>query len=344
MNDRYQPLSGFLKVRSLSIAVFSVLLVVYLFSGWTSLDAGQVGVLLKQYGSDRGMQKETLSPGTHWIEPFQYDVYVYDTRFIQKEQARENAIPAGTNDGQPIEIDISFQVGLDPAGVPALHQNVGRSWWENVVLPLVRSTVRNEAAKVRSEDVYTGAGRETIQKGVESTLQERLRPLGILIETNLRDIRFDNKQFIDALNAKAIAEQQQEINRRNAAAAIEEANRVKNVAEGQRYQVEQQAQAARFQTEQAAAAEREKRRLEGEGDRLRDEERAKGILAIAQAEAEGTRLRNAALAGPGGERIVQMEWARNLAPKLQVYGLPVSEKSNLVITDALKGMSIAAGN
>lgn len=337
-------MTKFVAPRFIGGAVVAALLIAYALAGWTSLDAGQVGVLLKQYGSDRGMQKETLGPGTHWIEPFEYDVYVYDTRFVQKEQAAtsQSAIPANSADGQPIEIDVSFQVGLDPNGVPALHQNVGRDWWNAVVLPLVRSTVRTEASRVRSEDIYTGAGRETIQKAVEGTLQERLSQFGIVIETNLRDIRFDNKQFVDALNAKAIAEQQQEINKRQAAAAIEAANRDKNIAEGARYQVEQQAQGQRYVVEQQAAAKREQLRLEGEGERLQKEEQAKGVLAIAQAEAEGTRLRNAALSGAGGRNLVEIEWAHSLGPKMSVVGIPINDKSALIFTDALKSLSLNA--
>lgn len=315
----------------IGIAVVAVICLIYGLSGWTSIDAGEVGILMKQFGSDKGMQKETLSAGSHWIEPFSYDVYKYDTRLSQQALLAENAIPANTADGQPIRIEVSFQVGLQADRVPQLHASVGRAWWDQVVLPLVRSTVRNEAAKVSSDHVYTGDGRLVIQRAVDATLQAKLQPYGILIDTNLRDISFLNREFVATLEKKAEAEQLQEINRRQAVAAIEEANRVKNVAEGQRYQVEQQAQ-----------AERERLRLEGEGNRLAEEERAKGILAVARAEAEGTKLKNDAMNGPGGKALVELEWARNLSPKLQVLGIPMTPDSQLIFTDAMKPFAITS--
>lgn len=332
-----------LPYRLIGIGIIALILLIYLFSGWTTIRAGEVGILLKQYGTDRGMQKETLGPGSHWIEPFAYDVYIYDTRFVQKELTHTDAIPAGTLDGQPIQIDVSFQVGLDAANVPNLHQNVGQDWWNQLVLPLVRSTVRDETAKVSSQATYTGIGREQIQGGINAKLKEKLTPFGVRIETNLRDVRFDNNEFKEALNRKAIAEQQQEINRRQALAAVEDANRIKNVAEGARYQVEQVAQGERVKVEQAANAERERLRLSGEGERLQKEEQAKGILAIALAEAEGTRAKNAALSGPGGRNLVEIEWAHSLGPKLTIWGLPISEKSSTIVMDAMRGVSINAG-
>jgi regulator of protease activity HflC (stomatin/prohibitin superfamily) len=324
-----------LSFRTYAIIAISALVIFYLLTGITGVDPGEVGVLMKQFGADKGMQTRTLSAGTHWIDPISYDVSVYDTRLSQRALVGDDAIDSGTSDGQPITVDVSFQVGLIPEGVPSLHENVGPDWWERVVLPMVRATVRNETSKVGSDDVYTGVGRDAIQAAVSSVLSERLNSLGIRIETNLRDVTFQNAEFVAVLEEKAEAEQRQEINRRQAAAAIEEANRMRNIAEGERFKVEQQAQ-----------AEREKRRLEGEGQRLAEEERAKGILAVATAEAEGIRLRNAALAGPGGNRIVEMEWARNLSPKLQVYGFPTGAPGtqSFIIDQALRGgISVPAG-
>lgn len=324
-----------MSIRLIVASISAAVVLLYGVVGITTIEPGEVGVVVKNLGSERGMQSYTLDTGMHWLDPFIYDVIVYDTRLRQYSLVEANAVPANTADGQPVNVDVSFEIGLIDEGVPELHENVGPNYWDQVVLPLARSTLRNSTSRQLSDAVYTGDGRTTIQQSVTGTLQGRLTPMGIRIEANLRDITFLNADFVRTLEEKAKAAQQEEINRRQAAAAAQEAIRVQNVAEGQRFRVEQE-----------AAAEREKMRLEGEGERLRDEERAQGLLAVATAEAEGVRLRREALSGSGADELVSIEWARNLGPNVQVYGVPTGAPgtSTYLVDQALRGMVALGGN
>lgn len=61
----------------------------------------------------------------------------------------------------------------------------------------------------------------------------------------------------------------------------------------------------------------------------------KGILAIARAKAEGTRLQVQAYGS--GETYASVKWAENLAPKLKIYGIPTGAPGTTSLMD-LNGM------
>lgn len=287
-------------------------------------------MVVKNLGANRGMQEQTLNTGMHWWDPLVFDVITYDTRL--KMYALED-VPSNTLDGQPVMVDVSFEIGLIDKGVPTLHENVGTRYFQQVILPLGRASLRNHTSTALSDEIYTGSGRVKIQSQIAFELQGRLRPQGIRIEVNLRDIEFQNLDFVATLERKAQAAQEKVIQERLAEAAAQEAIKVKNKAEG-----------AKFKVIQEAEAEREKLKLTGEGQRLQKQENAIGILAVATAEAEGMRLKRLALAGRGGEELVSIAWAENLGPNVKVYGVPTGAPgtSTFLFDSALRGVGRAA--
>lgn len=323
-----------MKTTAISIvaAIISAVVLFFGIAGMTSIEPGEVGVLVKNWGTNRGMQPDTLDTGMHWINPWVYDAIVYDTRITQYPL---EDIQAQTGDGQPIDLDLTVNVGLVDENVPNLHERLGPAYYQRLVLPVLDASIKNRTATQLSDRVYTGPGRLSIQEGIEEDLRNALSTYGITVTVNLQDVRFKNPEFVRILEQKAGAAQQEEINRRNAIAAEQEAIRVENVARGQR-----------LKTIQEAEAERERLRLVGEGNRLRDEATAAGNLALASAEAEGLRLKNAALSGQGARYIASMEWAKQLGPNIKVYGVPVGAPGtqSFVFDEALRLSAQAAGN
>ena len=311
--------------------VLAFVALIYGLSGLTTVEPGEVGILVKQFGDGKGMQEETLGTGTHWIDPITYDVPVYDTRLTQEKLLD---ILSNTADGQPILVDATFEIGLIPNGVPGLHENVGRDYFNQVVYPAARSAIRNSTSQHDSDVVYTGEGRALIQQELTETLQSKLEPMGIRISTNLSDIEFQNQDFVATLERKAKADQEEVIQTRLAEAATQEAIKVKNQAEG-----------AKFKRIQEAEAERETRRLEGEGERLKQEEVAKGILAIGNAEADVIKLKANALTGTGGALYRDIEVLGGLGQTVQFYGVPTGAEgtSTYIVDEALRG-KIAVGD
>ena len=293
---------------------------IWVLAGITDIDPGEIGLMIKKVGSNRGIQKETLDTGLHWVEPITYDVVIYDGRSQQYDEFHD--LPSSTADGQPVSVDLSLEIWLEDSKVPYLHENIGKAYFEKVVYPATRSAIRNKIPSKSSDEVYTQLGREGIQTEINEFLNNKLNVNGIHVATNLRKIEFLNDDFKNTLEEKAKAGQEIIIQERRADAAKEEAKRVANIAEGQKQRVIKESEAVR-----------EQMRLSGEGERLKKEEQAKGILAIAQAEAEGIRLRNEALSGPGGDRQVSIAWAENMGPNVKVWGIPTGSPGTTSVMD-----------
>ena len=303
--------------------------VLYFLVGINSVGPGEIGVQFKVIGANKGMQKEPLTKGFNWIDPFVYDVDIYNTRF-QKYEADTMNMDSATNDGQPIFIDISLEMGLNGNLVPLLHTELGKDYYKEIILPAVRATVRNATASTSSDVIYTNIGRDIVQNYFQDIIKERYGKYGIICNVNVRDVRFKNEEFIAMLETKALAAQNVQVEENNAAAAQQTAVKIANLAEGEKQQ-----------RIKIAEAGREEQRLAGEGRRLADEEKAKGLLAIAKAKAEGTRLRREALAGAGGDQLVSIAWAENLGPNVKVYGIPTGAPGTSSLMD-LNGLMAGA--
>lgn len=324
-----------------AVVVLAAILVLYGIGGITSVEPGEVTLMVKMLGSDetRGMQEETLGTGTHWVEPFSYDTPTYITQTQQYDTGLTD-LPSQTKDGQPILVDLSFGIGLTANLVPKLHEEVGKGWYNEIIYPAVRSAVRNATSTQMSDEIYTGAGRQMVTDSIQAAIAEKGAKYGIMVNVNLRDVEFTNKGFVNVLEKKAIAAQNVEIENRNALAAEKTAIKMANIAEG-----------AKQERIKAAEAKKEEAKLEGEGRKLQKEADAKGILAIGQAEAETVRLKREAYAGKGGAELVSIAWAENLGPNVKVYGIPTGAPGtasmmdlNGILGGAFKGVTAPVGN
>lgn len=311
--------------------VVAAIMVIYGLAGISTIEPGEVGLVVKNIGDNKGVQELTLNTGMHWYDPFINDVVVYDTRLKQYEL---NDIPAGTQDGQPITVDVSFEIGLSDAGVPELHETIGRDYFDEVVYPAARSAIRTATANKLSDEVYTGAGRAAIQIELTEGLQKKLESQGIRINANLRDIQFQNQDFVNTLERKAKAAQEEVIQERLAAAATQEAIKVQETAKGER-----------FKREQAAEAQKYELQAHGEGQRLQQEEIAQGILAVGQAEADVIKLKANALVGSGGKLYRDIEVLGGLGEAVEFYGVPTGAPgtNTYIVDEALKG-KVAVGD
>lgn len=305
---------------------------IYGLAGLNTIEPGEVGLVVINIGDKKGVQEETLDTGMHWYDPFVNDVVVYDTRL---KQYRLMDIPSNTADGQPILVDVTFEIGLLDHNVPSLHENIGRDYFDQVIYPAARAAIRNNTSEKMSDAVYTGEGRADIQRQLTEELSEKLEPLGIRIVTNLSDIEFTNSDFVATLERKAKAAQEEVIQLRLAEAAKQEALKVQATAEGERFKREQAAQAKMYELQK-----------EGEGERLKQEEVALGIRAVGEAEADVIKLKANALIGSGGALYRDIEVLGGLGRNVEYYGTPTGAPgtSTYIIDEALRGQIAVGGN
>ena len=312
-------------IRFGAIGLTFLILVIYLISGIVNVQLGEVMLEIKMLGDNRGTVEEREA-GTGWLDPITYDTYTYDAR---KRQYDDNLreMESQTKDGQPVLVDLSLEIGLIRSGIKNLHKEIGPDWYMRSVFPFIRSAVRVVGTPSQmSDNIYTEEGKVAIRDALQKAVDDKFKPLGIDILVNLRDISFSNAQFVASLENKAIAAQKILIEQRNAVAAEHRAKGVENTAEGNKQKVIKEAE-----------GESERLRLQGLGQRQQQEEIAKGILAVGQAEAEVVRLKNEAMSGAGGDKIVALAWAENLGPNVKVYGVPTGAPGTASMMD-LNGM------
>ncbi|MCA9889361.1 MAG: prohibitin family protein [Anaerolineae bacterium] len=175
-----------------------------------------------------------------------------------------DAITARSVDGQEVTIDMTVIFRLqDGEGLNTIHRdwsNEPGGYLEGLIRPTVRSTVRDVVASFEAESIY-GIGREQMDAEIERRLTEILNDDGIIITDSLvNDVTFSN-EFINAIEAKQVEEQQlerarTEAERRRAEAtglADAEIERSRGEAQAILVRAAAEAEALRLVSEQIAA-------------------------------------------------------------------------------------------
>lgn len=282
---------------------------IWLAAGITSVELHEGAFQQHTMGELKGQTEELVSGGYTWVEPITNNVFNYDTRNKQyTDNLKDIRDGIASADGQPLVLDLSLDIGLDRTKLYLLHTKYGPDWYEEIVYPLVRSQIRFATGGVKSDNIYELDGKQQMADYLNSKLGP-LAEFGINATANIRRVDFTNQEFKDTLENKSKAKQLELTEDYNAQKAVKTAKKMENLAEG-----------AKQKTIKEAEAEREKLRLEGEGERLKQEEIAKGILAVRSAQAEGTRLEVQAYGA--GQYYAQVKVSENLGDNFQVYGIP----------------------
>ena len=125
--------------KAITAGMVVLFVTAYALSGFNEVEPGEFAIVIEQFGDDKGVRDEGLSVGTHWVEPFSLDVEVYDTK--ARQYGLE--VQASTKDGQPVSIHITFEISLEAGMVKTLHSTIGRDYYNRVVEPAARASVRD---------------------------------------------------------------------------------------------------------------------------------------------------------------------------------------------------------
>lgn len=270
--------------------VFSVI-----SQGVLLVEAQQVAVVFNTVNGS--LDDNPRGPGTHIIVPVFQQATIYQTQQRTLELSAgstqgsgRESISARTTDGQEVDLDVSILYGVDPANVNIVHQRWRDNYENGLVLPTVRSLVRDVVARFRANEIY-GTRRSELEQGMQDTLGPRLAEEGLLLTDLLvRDIDFSDA-FTNAIEQAQIAEQESERARLRVQQIQQEAEQARAQAEGQR---------------DAAIA-----RAEGE---------AQSIILRAQAEAEALRLVSEQIAA--NPALIQYQYVQRLSENVNIALVP----------------------
>jgi len=328
-----------------SVKFVSVCIVVVILGSWLMLGAltqsvriGQVGVRIQQYSilGKKGVVKKDFAPGWHRdlgpIDSWE----IYDSTVHTLEMTREpthgsrrgqDDVKVQSIDGNTLSLDVTVKYRIQPGKAHKLYQDTGRGTkYMTVVRTKAESLCMEHFGQMRTEDFYDPAMKRQAADLIKTELKTWLAKNYIdVIDVLIRNVEFDPR-YEQEIRRKKLADQEVELNKSMAAAEsmrgktqvieAETAKLVKIIIK------EKDAELIRMKADTGlevakinAAAKKYVTEKRADADLIVAEKEAKGVRQVRTAEAEGERLRNAALLGSGGSTIVALEAARNLQIK-----------------------------
>jgi len=185
------------------IAVVAIIIVIALFGNrmFFIIEAGERGVVFRPYTS--GLDTENIyGEGFHIIAPWNR-LYIYQVR----EQQRDEPMDVLDKNGLSINLDITVRFNPTYTRIGNLHQQFGTNYINVLVIPEVRSTVRQVAGRYSAEEIYSTKRSEVEQTIIDETKQvlgENYIDMRALL---IRSINLPD-QIRDAIESKLRQEQE----------------------------------------------------------------------------------------------------------------------------------------
>ncbi|MEP2772263.1 MAG: prohibitin family protein [Fulvivirga sp.] len=139
--------------KFLPLVVIGIIILVVVMALSSSLfftiDAGERAVIFKTF--EGGIDKENvLTPGFDVKAPWN-DLYVYDV----KENSVEEKMDVLDKNGLSINVDVTVRFHPIYGRIGHLHENFGKGYITSLVVPEVRSAVRQVMGRFTAEEIYS---------------------------------------------------------------------------------------------------------------------------------------------------------------------------------------------
>ena len=152
---------------------------VFFLDCFVTVDAGTIGVQ-NTFGA---VSPDEFTMGLHIKNPFT-DVILYSIKTIELQEA--SSVPS--KEGLIVDLDVSILFKIIPSEADNIYKNIGPYYIDVVVVPQLRSFIREVTAKYEAKALYT-VGRENITVDIFDLLQPLLVQRGIVLEkVLLRDL------------------------------------------------------------------------------------------------------------------------------------------------------------
>jgi regulator of protease activity HflC (stomatin/prohibitin superfamily) len=149
-----------LKTILFGVGIF-IVATLTLGSAFLTIDAGNKGVLFRKFGGGLDMDKQ-YGQGFHVIAPWN-TMFIYDVR---KQQAEESMDVLSSN-GLSITVDVTVIYRPDESKLPQLHNLIGTDYFNKIIIPEVRSSVRKIIGRYTPEELYSSK-REVVQTEIQN--------------------------------------------------------------------------------------------------------------------------------------------------------------------------------
>lgn len=180
------------------ILICSITLIA-LSSCTTRIDAGHEGILVKQYGSDKGVQDVSLVTGRVWYNPFTEDVEEYPT-FVQTVDY--DAFGVDAKGGGSFLVDPTLSFNILPGNSPNIFKKYRKDLdevAETTILNYVKDAFRLQMNKYTTDEIV--GNREQFENAVQNNLAEALKKEGFHLEQLTSGLQYP-QAIVDAVNEK----------------------------------------------------------------------------------------------------------------------------------------------
>ncbi len=198
-----------MKIKIL-LPVLLLLMIPVIYSCNERIDAGHEGVLVKMYGSDKGVQDVSLVTGRVWYNPLTESVYEFPT-YVQT--VNYAAFTVNAQDGSVFTVDPTLSVKVIAGSTPAIFSKYRKDLkeiLENTISNHIKDVYRIEFNKFPTDSIISR--RELFEDGVQRKMVAFLEKEGFTLEQLTSGIGYPVSitQAIDAKNAAIQKAQQAE--------------------------------------------------------------------------------------------------------------------------------------
>lgn len=188
------------------VAFFIFIFLIIGFNSCTErIDAGYEGILVKLYGSDKGVQDINLVTGRVWYNPLTESVYEFPTYVQTIDYA---AFTVNAKDGSVFSVDptLSFKVkdGNSPIIFKKYRKDI-REITETTLYNYIKDAFRIEFNKYSTDSIISN--REKFENAIQINMGTLLNKEGFQLEQMTSGIQYP-ETITQAINAKNAAVQE----------------------------------------------------------------------------------------------------------------------------------------
>lgn len=312
------------------LLVAGALLVLLILAGSLTLYVRPYEFAVRQVlvGPGQGIEKAVYGPGLHIVVPGyeKYHVFPRNLQVLEfndktmqgsAEATHAPSINIQTSEGYRVVVDVTIAYRIiDPYEV-LTRVGPGKLYETSLVRPRADPVLRQKLGELGAEQFYEGALRRQKALEVRDVLGKELEGSGIQVWTVMvRHYRYDDR-YQEAIEQRKIQDQMVFKNRAEAAAAVEEAEKNRVLAEGRAI--------VDVETERGMA---EVVKLRADYELYARKRGAEGDLLVELARAEAKRLENDALSAAGASNVVGLKMADALG-NTQVIIVPTDGPSGV---------------
>jgi len=179
--------------------ILSSVIALAIFSSCTRIDAGHEGILIKQYGTEKGVQDVSLVTGRVFYNPFTEDVEQYPT-FIQTVDYE--AFNVNAKDGSEFIVDPTLSYNIVSGNSPKIFSKYRRTLDDvsnTTIYNYVKDAFRLQMNKYTTDEIVSN--REKFESDVQASLAKVLDNEGFKLEQLTSGLRYP-QTIVDAVNSK----------------------------------------------------------------------------------------------------------------------------------------------